>query len=146
MKDRQEIKTTFLLQELRESKSIYTYLQNNFEVFSDTVFSEYLSQIIIKNKISKSELVQQSGLSKSYAYALLSGDRRPPSRNRVLSLALAVRATLEETQNLLTYSEFTVLSPKTQRDAAIIFAIEQQLTALQLNDLLFDLGLEDLVG
>lgn len=146
MKDRQKIKTTFLLQELRESKSIYTYLQNNFEVFSDTVFSEYLSQIIIKNKISKSELVQQSGLSKSYAYALLSGDRRPPSRNRVLSLALAVRATLEETQNLLTYSEFTVLSPKTQRDAAIIFAIEQQLTALQLNDLLFDLGLEDLVG
>ncbi len=144
MNNRQEIKTTFLLQELRESKSIYHYLQENQEIFSSHVFAEYLSHLISRNNISKSEFAFQSGLSKSYVYAILSGVRPAPSRNRVILMALSVKASLEEAQNLLIYSEYTPLSPKVQRDAAVIFAIEQQLSALQLSDLLFDLDLEPL--
>lgn len=144
MNNRQEIKTTFLLQELRESKSIYHYLQENQEIFSSHVFAEYLSHLISRNNISKSEFAFQSGLSKSYVYAILSGVRPAPSRNRVILMALSVKARLEEAQNLLIYSEYTPLSPKVQRDAAVIFAIEQQLSALQLSDLLFDLDLEPL--
>ncbi len=144
MNNRQEIKTTFLLQELRESKSIYHYLQENQEIFSSHVFAEYLCHLISRNNISKSEFAFQSGLSKSYVYAILSGVRPAPSRNRVILMALSVKARLEEAQNLLIYSEYTPLSPKVQRDAAVIFAIEQQLSALQLSDLLFDLDLEPL--
>ncbi|RRD93916.1 hypothetical protein EII17_10320 [Clostridiales bacterium COT073_COT-073] len=144
MNDRRKIKTTFLLQELRESKSIYNYIRTNHEIFSDGIFSEYLKTLILKYKISKSELVRQSGLSKSYAYAILNGSRRPPSRNRVILMAFAVTANFEETQNLLIYSEYTPLSPKHQRDAAIIFAIEQKLNTIQLSELLFDLDLDGL--
>ena len=142
MKNREEIRTTFLLQELKESKSIYSYLQNNYEIFSEQIFTEYLKQLIDRNNIPKTELVLQTGLS--YVYAILSGERRPPSRNRVILMALAVKATLEEAQNLLVYSEYNPLSPKVQRDAAIIFAIEQQLSSFQLTELLFDLNLEPL--
>lgn len=144
MNNREEIRTTFLLQELKETKSIYSYLQNNFAVFSEHIFTEYLKQLIDRHKIHKTELVMQTGLSKSYVYAILSGERRPPSRNRVILMALAVKATLEEAQNLLIYSEYNPLSPKVQRDAAIIFAIEQHLNSMQLADLLFDLSLEPL--
>lgn len=144
MKNREEIRTTFLLQELKESKSIYSYLQNNYAIFSEQIFTEYLKQLIDRNNIPKTELVLQTGLSKSYVYAILSGERRPPSRNRVILMALAVKATLEEAQNLLVYSEYNPLSPKVQRDAAIIFAIEQQLSSFQLTELLFDLNLEPL--
>ena len=144
MNDRHKIRTTFLLQELRESKSIYNYIQANHELFSNEVFSEYLKLMILNNKIPKSELVKQSGLSKSYAYAILNGARRPPSRNRVILLGFAVKANFEEMQNLLVYSEYTPLSPRNQRDAAIIFAMEQNLTTAQLEDLLFDLELEGL--
>ena len=144
MKDREELRTTFLLQELKETKSIYSYLQNNHAIFSEQVFTDYLKQLIDRNGIHKTELVMQTGLSKSYVYAILSGERRPPSRNRVILMALAVKATLEEAQNLLIYSEYNPLSPKVQRDAAVIFAIEQQLSSLQLTDLLFDLNLDPL--
>lgn len=144
MKDRQTIKTTFLLQELRESKSIYSFIQENHELFTNEIFSEYLKKIIFRNKISKADLVKQTGLSKSYAYAILGGSRRPPSRNRVIAIGFAVKANLEELQKLLTYSEYTPLSPKIQRDAAIIFALEQDLNLFQLSDLLFDLELDDL--
>ena len=137
MKNREEIRTTFLLQELKESKSIYSYLQNNYEIFSEQIFTEYLKQLIDRNNIPKTELVLQTGLSKSYVYAILSGER-------VILMALAVKATLEEAQNLLVYSEYNPLSPKVQRDAAIIFAIEQQLSSFQLTELLFDLNLEPL--
>lgn len=144
MKDRHKIRTTFLLQELRESKSIYNYIQANHELFSDGVFSEYLTNLVLKNKISRTELVKQLGFSKSYGYAILNGVRKPPSRNRVILLGFGVEATFEEMQNLLVYGEFTPLSPRVQRDAAIIFAIEQKLTSVQLADLLFDLELEGL--
>lgn len=144
MTNREEIKTTFLLQELRETTSIYEYFKSNHSLFSETVFSEYLNQIIQNNKISKAQLVAQSGLSKSYAYALLSGERKPSSRNRVIALAFCVKANLEETQKLLAFSEFHTLSPKVQRDSAIIFALEQGLDLLQMSDLLFDLNLEGL--
>lgn len=142
MTNREYIKTTFLLQELKESTSIYEYLKANHGLFAETAFSEYLNQIIRNNKISKAELVSKSGLSKSYAYALLSGERKPSTRNRVISLAFCVNATLDETQNLLAFSEFHILSPKVQRDSAVIFALEQGLDYYQLLDLLFDLNLE----
>lgn len=144
MKSREEIKTTFLLNELKESKSIYEYLKANQAVFSETVFSDYLQHLIRKNKIPKTEVIMQSGLSKSYTYALLNGERKPPHRDRVIALAFAVKADLDEIQNLLIYSDFKPLSPKVERDAAIIFAVEQRLSCIQLIDLLFDLNLDPL--
>lgn len=142
--NRENIRTTFLLHELKESKSIYNYLKENHALFSETLFSEYLSQIVQDNHVHKSELIIQSGFSKSYVYAFLHGTRKPSTRNSVIILAISCRANLEQTQNLLMYADFKPLSPKVQRDCPIIFAIEQKLSVMQLTELLMDLEMEPL--
>lgn len=102
-------------------------------------FSEYLNNLnkapsiakffeiyLQKNDISRNEIVSRSGLSRSYAYEILSGDKANPSRDSIISLCLAAKMDINETQKALKLGGMSELYAKVDRDAAIILCINRK--------------------
>ena len=90
----------------------------------------------LKNSTSLDNFLE---VNEVYAYQILSGIRRP-SRDKLLSICFAMKATLAETQSLLKQSGFAPLYVRCQRDSIIIFALTHGHSIIQLNMELYDHG------
>ncbi len=101
----------------------------------NTNFVEFLEKLLKDNNMSKSDIIRQSSLDKSYAYQIFSGERNA-GRNKVLQIALALSCDLKNTNRLLTLSNNAQLYAKVKRDAILIFAISEGYTVLETNELL----------
>ena len=99
------------------------------------VFCHFLYELMEKYRLTSKDMIEASGIERSYFYHILSG-QKTPSRNIVLRIALCLGATLTETNQLLRLSHQGALYAKIRRDAAIIFAIEKKYTMQQTNDFL----------
>ena len=131
--------TSHLENELKNSTSLDTFLEKHQDELSDCSLSDQLGKLLRKKGLSKAEVVRECNLNEVYAYQILSGVRRP-SRDKLLCLCFAMKATLSETQSLLKESGFAPLYVRSHRDSIIIFAITQGHTLLQLNTDLYDHG------
>lgn len=101
----------------------------------NTNFVEFLEKLLKDNNMSKSDIIRQSSLDKSYAYQIFSGERNA-GRNKVLQIALALSCDLKNTNRLLTLSNNAQLYAKVKRDAILIFAISEGYSVLETNELL----------
>ena len=131
--------TSHLENELKNSTSLDTFLEKHQDELSDCSLSDQLGKLLRKKGLSKAEVVREFNLNEVYAYQILSGVRRP-SRDKLLCLCFAMKATLSETQSLLKESGFAPLYVRSHRDSIIIFAITHGNTLLQLNTDLYDHG------
>ncbi len=136
--------TEILFNEIKESTNIYTFLQENTNSFNKMSFGSYLTSLLEIKKIKKTSLLYITGLSKSFIYAILKGDRLP-SRDTVINLGFCIEANLEEMHQLLKYSGHMPLYAKDHRDAIMIFGIKQKMSLTKVNDILYDLNI-DMVG
>ncbi len=101
----------------------------------NTNFVKKKKKLLKDNNMSKSDIIRQSSLDKSYAYQIFSGERNA-GRNKVLQIALALSCDLKNTNRLLTLSNNAQLYAKVKRDAILIFAISEGYTVLETNELL----------
>ena len=129
--------TNELLEIIKNQSDIDDFLNKNKQEFIDVTISEYLSEIIDKHALSKSEIIKKSGLDRVYAYQILNGTKTP-SRDKLIQMAIGMELSLEEIQKLLKYSGYAPLYPKNRRDSIVIYAIENKLTFIDLNILLDD--------
>ena len=72
-------------------------------------------------------------------YLLLDG-RRSPSRDKVISLCLALKLELPETQRALTLTKNGQLYSKSKRDSILIFALGKKLSVIDTNVLLEEMN------
>ena len=100
--------------------------------------AQMLLEQIKEAGMSAAEWMAAADVSKSYGYQILRGER-VPSRDILLRTALSLHLPLEKTQRLLTMGECGVLYPRVRRDAAIIFALNQNMTLLETEELLTSL-------
>ncbi|MBE8950518.1 MAG: helix-turn-helix transcriptional regulator [Quinella sp. 3Q1] len=131
--------TDELFTELKTEKNLDGWRSLNQKEFVEPL-NEYLEKLLAEKNLSKQEVIERSGLNREYAYHILSGKRKNPSRQKVLALAIAIGLNLEETQYLLRYARHGALYPRNDWDAVIISAIEQKLSVMQTNELLHNLG------
>ena len=104
--------------------------------------SDYLNEYIAKKNLLVADVVKNSRMSKDYAYALLNGNRKNPTKDRIIALCLAIGMNLLETQRALKICGM-VLYSKNKRDAAIIICINRGIYDIdRVNDFLLDNGLE----
>ena len=104
--------------------------------------SDYLNEYIAKKNLLVADVVKNSCMSKDYAYALLNGNRKNPTKDRIIALCLAIGMSLLETQRALKICGM-VLYSKNKRDAAIIICINRGIYDIdRVNDFLLDNGLE----
>ena len=76
-------------------------------------------------------------LPRTYAYQILRGPKNP-GREKVLALCLAAKMDYEETQRALALADAGKLYSRRKEDSIIIFALEQKLSVLQTNELLYE--------
>lgn len=126
-----------------DAPDLNRFLDENRENFNYTSVADSLNQMILKQRISKSALARQSGMSEVYLHQVFSG-RRTPSRTRLLCMCFGLQATVEEAQVLLKQCGYAPLYPKNRRDAILLYGLSHKETLFQINDTLFDKGEETL--
>lgn len=125
------------LKQIRSKDDFESFITTNEETISLVSFSEYIEKYIKDNNLSKSEIIHNSLINRTYAYQVLQGTKRP-SRDKVVALCLSCNMNLEEVIKCLTLSQNAILYTKNKRDAIIIFAINKGLSVLQTNELLYE--------
>lgn len=126
-----------------DAPDLNRFLDENRENFNNTSVAVSLNQMILKQRISKSALARQSGMSEVYLHQVFSG-RRTPSRTRLLCMCFGLQTTVEEAQVLLKQCGYAPLYPKNRRDAILLYGLSHKETLFQINDTLFDEGEETL--
>ena len=93
-------------------------------------------ELIEKKGLKKAQVIEKANLQKTYAYEVLNGRKRNPSRDILLRLAFAMGLDLEETQTLLKHSRMPQLYTRNGRDSIIIYAINNKKSLIDCNVLL----------
>jgi len=131
--------TSRVLENLLNSHDFRSFENNNQDNFIEESFCDYLSSLAESKGISKSDMIKNSGIERTYAYQLLRGLRNP-TRDKVIQFAIGLRLDLDETQSLLRTAHHSALYPRIKRDAAIIFGLTQHLSYTDILILLDRIG------
>lgn len=130
--------TNDLMNELGNSKSIKSYLNENKDYLIDKNIAQILTDVLDQMNLKKSDVIQKAEISEVYGYQLFSGVKTNPSRDKILCICIAMGLTLEEIQNLLKLTGFAPLYPKSKRDSIIIFGINSSMSVFEINNSLYD--------
>lgn len=84
-------------------KSLKTYISKDLDIKELTI-SEYLVNLCNKKDISKSTLIANADIDRTYGYQILNGSKNP-SRDNIVKLCLSLQLTLEETDRALTIAK-----------------------------------------
>ena len=96
-----------------------------------------------KYDIKKSQVIRAAEMSEVYAYQIFSG-LRVPERKKLLCLAIGMTLNLEEVQALLKCAGYSQLYVKLPFDSIVLYGICKNLSVVEINELLFEYGLETL--
>ncbi len=99
-----------------------------------TTFSQALSELIIQKGIPVQSIVNATGLSKSYINKLrnLKGAPAQPTRPVVLSIGLALNASLDEMNALPKAAKYQELYARDTADSIIMWGLMHDLTGDQI--------------
>ena len=96
---------------------------------------DYFRSLPNVKTMTDSELINSSGIEKSYYYQILK-ETRKPSRDKVLRLCIGAGLNLRETTRMLELSGHATLYSKNRRDIIISVAINQHVSVIDTNILL----------
>ena len=130
-KDTEELK-----HELSEAESIEAFLSHNQENLRCYTLSEYLNFLLTEKELSKTEVIEKSRLEPVYAYHLFAGRKKNSSKEKMLSLALAMNLTPQEAQRLLYYAGAEQLYVRNSWDSILWYALKNHFTVDKTNVLL----------
>ncbi|ORU00036.1 hypothetical protein D081_1130 [Anaerovibrio sp. JC8] len=136
--------TDWLEHELSDARSVESFLSENKTELKNQTLSEHLEWLLTEKGLNKAEVIEKSGLDKVYAYHIFAG-RKKSSRNRILSLALAMELSPDETQHLLYYAGVEQLYVRNSWDSVIWYALENKMSVVEVNLLLDKLGEDKLL-
>lgn len=128
--------TDELNNELKEADDIRRFMKTNEDELISKRISDFLNELIEKKGLKKARVIDKANLQKTYAYEVLNGRKRNPSRDILLRLAFAMGLDLEETQTLLKHSRMPQLYARNSRDSIIIYAINNKKSLIDCNVLL----------
>ena len=131
--------TDELLEKLLSSDNPIDFVTENKVV--DRSLPEYLQQLLDEKGLKRSTVVEEAGLNPTYGYEIFVG-RKHASRNYVLQIAFALKATLQEANRILQAAGHNELYCKNRRDAIIIFCLDHGYTLMRTDEELFRFGEE----
>ena len=103
-----------------------------------------LSRLLEERGWRAADAIRACYLERSYGYQMFNGTR-PPTRNFLLRLALALELGEEEAQRLLRRAGRPELYPRSRYDAAVLYGLTHHLTLEETDELLLSLGEEGLL-
>ena len=133
--------TTKIVEELGLCTDFRTFYDENKDHMITVSLSQMLKDLFEEKNIKKSDAIKRAEISEVYAYQIFSGARKP-ERNKLICLALGMELNIEETQKLLRCAGYSPLYVKLPSDSILLYGICKKLTVIEINEMLFDYGLE----
>ena len=135
--------TEMLINELKTTDKIESFVTENANEIHELSLSEYLRELLKTYGYDKSEVFKRAGMSDTnYGYELFRNDSKKASRDKLIRLCIGFPLSVEETQKVLKYGKVRPLYPRDERDAYILFGLNKKYTLDEINDLLYEHNLE----
>lgn len=135
--------TEMLINELKNTDKIESFVSENTREILDLSLSEYLHELLEKYNFSKSEIFKRARMAETnYGYELFRNDNKKASRDILIRICFGFPLSVDETQKVLRYGKVRPLYPRDERDAYILFALNKKYSLDELNDLLYEHKLE----
>lgn len=137
--------TDKLANKLKEENNLNKFITENQHDFKEANLKVFLEDLLESKDMNKTDVIKNSGLDKSYAYKIFSGEKKNPARAKVLALALSMQLNEDETNHLLWHSCHNALYPRNKWDSIIIYALKKHLNVIDTNLLLAQYGEKELL-
>ena len=133
--------TSKIVEELGLCPDFQTFYQENKDYMISGNLAELLAQTLERKGLKKSQVIKNAEIAEVYGYQIFSGVR-VPERKKLLCLALGMGLNIEETQTLLKCAGYPQLYVKLPFDSVVLYGLCKALTVVQINELLYEHGLE----
>lgn len=131
--------------QIKETPSFSEFWERHRQRIVHQPLSEYLSELLAGKGLKRSDVVVRTGLDKAYVYQIFAG-KKNPSRDKLITIALGMKFSEEETRRMLHLSRHRELWPKDERDALLLFAIQRGMSLEEVHSELERYGLAPLAA
>lgn len=135
--------TAEIVKELQLCGDFKTFYDENKNYMVNKSLAQLLEQLLQETGISKAKAIKNAEMSEMYGYHIFAGTRIP-ERGKVLALAVGMGLNLEQTQQLLKCAGYSPLYVKLPFDSIVLYGICKKMSVAQINELLYDYGMETL--
>lgn len=133
--------TSKIVEELGLFPDFQTFYQENKDYMISGKLSELLQLLLEKKGLKKAQVIRRAEIAEIYGYQIFSGVRLP-ERKKLLCIAVGMELNIEETQQLLKCAGYSQLYVKLPFDSIILYGLCKKLSIMQINELLYEYGLE----
>ncbi|MCI8339340.1 MAG: helix-turn-helix transcriptional regulator [Lachnospiraceae bacterium] len=134
-----------VLKKIHSGQELENYINNELPPQDSMTFHAYYNAYLEQRHLEKAKVIQISGISRTYAYQILQGEKNP-SRDKILALALAAGMDLKNINQCLKMAGMNELYEKVRKDAIILFALNKKLNLTEINELLYEMNEEPFVS
>ncbi len=115
---------------------------------SDAEFTTTFARLIEEKNVPTLTIVENTNLSKSYINKLRNPSEKAvkPSRHVIIDIALAIDASLEETNRLLKLARYQELYTRDKAESFIIWGMLQNMPGREIRRQLQEKGLDGMFG
>lgn len=135
--------TAKIVEELGLCPDFQTFYQENKDYMISGSLSAFLAQLLESKGLKKAQVIKNAELAEVYGYQIFSGIR-VPERKKLLCLAVGMQLNIAEVQQLLKCAGYSQLYVKLPFDSILLYGFCKQLSVTQINELLYEYGLETL--
>ena len=135
--------TSTILEELANFPDFRGFYQENKEYMVSGKLSELLAELLETKNLKKSQVIRNAEIAEIYGYQIFSGVRVPELK-KLLCIAVGMGLNIEETQKLLKCAGYSQLYVKRPFDSIVLYGLCKKMTVVQINELLYEYGLETL--
>lgn len=133
-----------ILNDIEDESFLDEFLKTTSDNFSDLGLPKFFKDICSEKNISKSSLIKNAEIDRTYGYQILNGTKKP-SRDKILKLCISANLNLEESNKALKLGNVGELYPKNPRDSVIIFGLNKNLDILKIDELLYNRNFDTLL-
>lgn len=130
--------TEELLNLIQKASDIEYYIKENESEMLSLSLDVYLSKLLEEKNLKIADVMAKSEQG-DYIYKVFKNQRKA-SRDILISIAIGMGLDINQAQKLLRISKNARLDPREKRDSVIIYAITNNISVCELNDILYDIG------
>lgn len=144
MNENETVELMSILKNIDDESYLDEFVKITSTNFSDLSLPNFFQNICKEKGISKSDLIKNAEIDRTYGYQILNGTKKP-SRDKLLKLCISASLDIEESNKALKLGNVGQLYPKNPRDSIIIFGINRKLNLFQIDELLFNRNFDTLI-
>lgn len=123
------------LNKIESESQLTKFINSSSPQENNYLLSEYILKICKAKGYNKSTIIQNSDIYRTYGYEILNG-KKSPSRDKLLQICIGNGFTLDEANRTLTIAKLGILYAKYPRDSILIYALNNDLSIIDINILL----------